>query len=128
MSKLQAIPTQMIDLPPAYITIDDLTHLADELHSGLSRLSKYKHPLGVRKGVRNLQNEKESMTVKAQGRMYFLDIKETKDGSPYLVITESRSMKDGGGRERSSILVFDDSAESFAQAVSQMTAKLKPQS
>ena len=117
--------THMFARQPAFVTIDDLTQLAGALHSGLSLLSTYRHPLGVRKGVSKMRNERESMTVKAQGRMYFLDIKQTKEGSLFLVITESRSRKEDGGRERSSILVFDDSAQSFAQAVSDMTAKLK---
>lgn len=105
-----------------FITIDDLTRLAGELQSGLSKLGEYKHPLGVRKGVRNMQSERESMTIKAIGRMYFMDIKETKDGNPYLVITESRSKKEGEGRERSSIVVFPENAKEFAEAVVNMVS------
>jgi hypothetical protein len=107
-----------------FITIDDLTRLAEELNNGLNRLSEYKHPLGVRKGVRNMKNERESMTIKAIGRMYFLDQKETKDGSPYLVITESRSKKEGEGRERSSIVIFQENAKEFAEAVASMLSKI----
>jgi hypothetical protein len=105
-----------------FITIDDLTRLAGELHSGLCKLGEFKHPLGVRKGVRNMQSERESMTIKAIGRIYFLDIKETKDGNPYLVITESRSKKEGEGRERSSIVVFPENAKEFSEAVANMVS------
>ena len=107
-----------------FTTIDDLILLARELLIGLSTLGEYKYPLGVRKGVRKLKNERESMTIKAIGRMYFLDLKETKDGNPFLVITESRSQKEGETRERSSILVFKENAQEFAEAVSSMVAKI----
>jgi len=107
-----------------FITIDDLTRLANELQIGLSKLGEYKYPLGVRKGVRKMKNERESMNIKAVGRMYFLDIKETKDGNPYLVITESRSKKDSEERERSSILVFQENAKEFAEGVASMVSKI----
>jgi hypothetical protein len=107
-----------------FTTIDDLIYLARELQLGLSKLGEYKYPLGVRKGVRKLNKERESMTIKSIGRMYFLDLKETKDGNPFLVITESRSKKEGEGRERSSILVFQENAQEFAEAVTSMVAKI----
>src|SRR3990172_6169847 len=94
-----------------FTTIDDLILLVKELHNGLCELSEYKYPLGVRRGVRKLNNERESITIKAIGRMYFLDLKETRDGNPFLVITESRSQKEGETRERSSILVFKENAQ-----------------
>ena len=107
-----------------FITIDDLTRLATELQIGLSKLGEYKYPLDVRKGVRKLRNERESITVKAPGRMYFLDLKETKDGNLYLVITESRSKKDSEERERSSIVVFKENAKEFGDAVVSMVSKI----
>jgi hypothetical protein len=107
-----------------FITIDELTRLATELQIGLSKLGEYKYPLDVRKGVRQLHNERESMTVKAPGRMYFLDLKETKEGNLYLVITESRSKKDSEERERSSIVVFKENAKEFADAVASMVSKI----
>ena len=112
-----------IDRPP-FITIDDLICLAGELHLGLNQLGNYKYPLDIRRGVRKLKNERESITIKSIGRMYFLDLKETKDGKPFLVITESRSLKEGEGRERSSILVFKENAQEFAEAVTSMVAKI----
>jgi hypothetical protein len=106
-----------------FITIDDLTRLANELQTGLSKLGEYKYPLGVRKGVRKLKNERESMTIKAIGRMYFLDLKETKDGNPYLVITESRSKKESEERKRSSIMIFQENIKEFGEAVASMVSK-----
>lgn len=107
-----------------FLTIDDLTRLANELQIGLSKLGEYKYPLGVRKGVRIMKNERESMNIKAVGRMYFLDIKETKDGKPYLVITESRSKKDSEERERSSIVIFQENVKEFAEGVASMVSKI----
>lgn len=107
-----------------FTTIDDLIRLARELQIGLSKLGEYKYPLGVRRGVRKLKNGRESMTIKSIGRMYFLDLKETKDGNPYLVITESRSKKEGEARERSSIVVFQENAREFAEAVSSMVLQI----
>ena len=44
-----------------FITIDDLLHKAQELFVGLRKLSGYKHPLDVRRGVR-----KSAVKVKSQ--------------------------------------------------------------
>jgi len=107
-----------------FTTIDDLIRLAKHLFDGLKQLGEYKYPLGVRKGVIDMSSEQESKTIKAIGRMYFLDIKETKEGKPYLVITESRSKGEGNKRERSSIFVFPESAKDFADALSSMVDKI----
>jgi hypothetical protein len=111
-----------------FITIDDLVHKAQELFDGLTKLSQYKHPLDIRRGVRKgvmkrMNDDKQSKQVKASGRTYFLDIEETKKGSPYLRITESRKGK-GEKFERNSVNVFPEDAETFAEAVSEMTSKL----
>jgi len=108
----------------SFITIDDLTRLARELQIGLCKLGEYKHPLGVRKGAIKLKNERESTTIKSIGRMYFLDLKVTKDGNPYLVITESRSKKEGEGRERSSVVIFQENAKEFGEAIARMLSKI----
>ena len=111
-----------------FITIDDLVHKAQELFNGLTRLSRYKHPLdirrGVRKGVMNCMNDdKESKQIKGGGRTYFLDIDNTKQGSPFLRITESRKPK-GEKFQRNSVNMFPEDADAFAEAVSEMTSKL----
>ncbi len=66
-----------------------------------------------------------SKTVKAGGQTYFLDIKETKQGKPYLIITESRFKGEGGERQRQTIAVFPEHAKAFAKAVTEMAARLK---
>ena len=111
-----------------FITIDDLLQKAHELFAGLQRLSEYKHPLDVRRGVRkgvekSMTDARESKQVKASGRTYFLDVQETGEGKPYLRITESRKGK-GDKFERNSVLVFPEDAEEFSKAVSEMVAKL----
>ena len=109
-------------------TIDDAIQLADELLACLSKLGEYKHPLDIRrgrKGVANVMDQNiESRTVKAGSKTYFFDIKETKDGKPYLIITESRFKGDSNKRERKTIIVFQENAKEFANTVIQMTNKL----
>jgi len=104
-----------------FITIDDLIRLAEELVVGLNQLGKYKYPLDIRKGVRDLNTEAESVTIKASGRTYFLDIKTTRDGRPYLVVTESRT---NGQEKRSSIYIFQENVQEFAAAVSKLAKNI----
>lgn len=112
-----------------FTTIDDLVHMAGELFSGLKNLSERRHPMDIRRGLRKevgdvKEQDEHSKTVKAGSRTYFFDVKETKEGKPYLVITESRFKGEGEGRERSTIVVFQENAGEFADAVSVMTDKL----
>ena len=113
-----------------FVTIDDLVTKADELAKGLKTLSKHKHPLDVRRGKKNgegvieMAENSDSRTVRAGAKTYFLDLKETKQGKPFLVITESRFKKEGEERERTSVTVFQDQAEEFGQAVAEMISKL----
>ena len=116
-----------------FTTIDDLLYKAQELFAGLKRLSEYKHPLDVRRGVRKgkevkkcMNDDRQSWQIKGSGRTYFLDVEKTKEGKSYLRITESRKGK-GDKFERNSINVFPEDADEFAQAVSQMTSGLDPQ-
>ena len=113
-----------------FITIDDLLHKAQELFTGLRKLSQYKHPLDIRRGVRKgkgvkkrMGEDRQSKQIKGSGRTYFLDVEKTRDGKPYLRITESRK-GEGDKFERNSINVFPEDAQEFAMAVSEMAAKL----
>ena len=63
---------------------------------------------------------KDSRTIRSGGRTLFLDVEKTKESKPYLRITESRFKGEGKERERSSIFVFSEDAEEFAQVVSEM--------
>ena len=112
-----------------FTTIDDLLHKAQELFVGLRKLSGYKHPLDIRRGVRKgvkkrMNDDRQSRQIKGSGRTYFLDIGTTKGGKPYLRITESRK-GEGDKFERNSINVFPEDAGEFAQAVSEMASKLE---
>ena len=111
-----------------FITIDDLVQQAQELFSGLKRLSEFKYPLDIRRGVRKgvkkrMSDDKQSRQIKGGGRTYFLDLEETREGKPYLRITESRK-GEGDKFERNRVNVFPEDAEEFAQAVSEMASKL----
>ena len=64
-----------------------------------------------------VERQQNSKTVKAGSKTYFFDIKETKEGKPYLLITESRFKGEGEERERSSIIVFQENAQEFTEAV-----------
>lgn len=112
-----------------FITIDDLLHQAEELFTGLKKLSQYRHPLDIRRGVRRevmkpMNEDRQSKQLNASGRTYFLDIEKTSKGSPYLRITESRKTE-GDAFERNSVNVFPEDAAAFADAVSEMTSKLR---
>jgi hypothetical protein len=72
----------------------------------------------------SMADQNESRTVKAGAKTYFFDLKETKEGQPYLTITESRFKGEGEERERSSILVFSDHAQDFLEAAREMIEKI----
>lgn len=105
-----------------FTTIDDLILLSQELFTRLRQISQYKHPLAVRKGVTRM--EKTSKTVRAGAITYFIDIKKTRDDKLYLVITESRFKGKTDKRERNTIVVFQENAKEFVQAITEMSSKL----
>jgi hypothetical protein len=65
-----------------------------------------------------------SKTVKAGSTTYFFDIKETKVGKLYLVITESRFKGEGSERQRSSIVVFPEQISEFTSALKEIVSVL----
>jgi hypothetical protein len=69
-------------------------------------------------------SEQTSQIVKAGANTYFMDLKETRDGKPYLMITESRFKGEGKERRRTSIAVFEDHARDFLQALQEMVSLL----
>ncbi|MCL4552433.1 MAG: PUR family DNA/RNA-binding protein [Candidatus Marsarchaeota archaeon] len=111
-----------------FTTIDDLIHLANELVAGLSKLGEYRHPLDVRRGVREevetMDYADESQSIKAGSKTYFFDIKKTAHMEPYLVITESRFKGEGKDRERTSMVVFPEHAQEFLKTLQEMIEKL----
>jgi len=66
-----------------------------------------------------------SKTIKAGGRTYFIDVKEAKNKAKYLTIAESRKAKEGDKKfTRSSVMVFNDQAESFREALDEAVKML----
>ncbi len=109
------------------VTIDDLQEIARSLVQGLEKIAEYKYPLAIRKGVRHMvEREKPVDVVKAGAITYFFDIKETKAGKPYLLITESRFKGEGEDRERKSIVVFQESVHDFANMTAEVAARIPP--
>jgi hypothetical protein len=108
----------------AFMTIDDVRKMAQELLAALDTLGSYKHPLDIRRGIAkevgNVVHAEESKIVKSSSRTYFFDIKKTQEEKPYLVITESRKKEN----KRLSIMVFPEDADSFFQAIEVMIKKL----
>lgn len=105
-------------------TLDDALAMARNLLANLTELSNLRYPFAVRKGVINMPQEKESkqaakegLSLKAGATTFFFDLRETKQGAPFLSITESRGKGEGKGFERKTINVFADQAEEFAKIV-----------
>ena len=72
-----------------------------------------------------MSQQLESKIVKAGGTTYFFDVKNAKDGKPYLAITSSRLKGDKGERERATIFVFPDHAKDFLVTAQEMIAQLQ---
>lgn len=114
-------------------TIDDCLFQARQLMSTLSRLAQQKYPLSVRKGsvlridrkeVETMAETATSRIVKAGSKTYFFDVKQTKEGKPYLVITESRFQGDEKTRQRVRLTVFPEQVKEFVQALTEIAAKV----
>ena len=109
------------------VTIDDLQDIAQALIQGLHALAEYKYPLAIRKGVKTMvERQKQIDVVKAGAITYFFDVKETKAGKPYLLITESRFKGEGEDRERKSIVVFQESVSDFATMFNEVASRIPP--
>ena len=114
-----------------FITIDDLVGMAGELYHGIRRLSEYKHPLDIRRGIKKrkgviqlIEQKEKSETIKAGSKTYFFDLRNTREGKAFLSITESRLKGNEGERERNTILVFPEEAQKFADTVADMVGKV----
>lgn len=127
----QPIATETPTREP-FTTLDDLVSQAETLAGGLRRLSETRHPLDIRRGVPpgegvDVAEQSDSLTVKSGAKTYFFDLKATRDGKPYLLITESRFKGEGEDRERVSISIFPETAGQFGWAVAGMVARLGQQ-
>ncbi len=67
-----------------------------------------------------------SKSLKAGDRTYFVDVKEAKNKTKYLSISESRPSKDGEKKYvRSSIMVFEGHLEDFRGAIDEAYKSLE---
>jgi hypothetical protein len=69
-------------------------------------------------GVETMSLERRELfseSVRAGTRTYFFDVKESSEGSKYLVISESRKL--GDTKERSRVMVFEEDILSFAEGL-----------
>ena len=65
-------------LDEPFVTLDDLTSKAQELVDGLQKLSTYRHPLDVRRGVpRAGEGVSEEMSEKKEGKVSVVGINGT---------------------------------------------------
>jgi len=110
-------------------TIDDCASFAERLTAMLGQLAKQKYPLlvrrgtvlkAMRKGVEIMEDTPISKVVKAGSKTYFFDVKMTKEGKPYLVITESRFKGENKARERVSLTVFPEQAAEFVTGLKEV--------
>src|SRR5260221_2480490 len=133
------ISTSKTELParPAFTTIDDVIERAEALVNDLKKIGERKYPFDVRKASRKGEprkevkltfggygNKRDSVQVRDGKRTYFIDVEETDEGKPYLRITESRFTGEGKDRERNSIVIFQEKAEEFAEAITQQAQKV----
>ena len=58
--------------------------------------------------------------IKAGKRTYFFDVKQTKTGEQYLVITESRLAGEDKTRKRSAIMVFAETVDEFMNTLNEV--------
>ena len=65
----------------------------------------------------------EGIKIPGWQRTYFLDVKESKKGTKYLVLTESRKNKEGKF-ERQRIMIFHNDLGAILQAMKDVAPKL----
>ncbi|MDA3837765.1 MAG: DUF3276 family protein [Candidatus Delongbacteria bacterium] len=71
----------------------------------------------------NTQNQIFTTNFKAGQRMFFLDMREAKNNSKYLKITESKVNEDGD-YENHGIMIFDQDFEKLSDAITEAMSKV----
>ncbi len=62
----------------------------------------------------------ESFELRAGSRTYFFDVKETRSGEYYMVITESKKARDGQDRnERHRLFLYREDMEAFLEKMTE---------
>jgi hypothetical protein len=74
-----------------------------------------------------MDEKNKSQAIRAGASTYFLDIKETQAGKPYLAITESRFKGKGSPRQRVTIVVFPEHIEEFLKEINNVGSELTKQ-
>ena len=65
-----------------------------------------------------------SRSIRAGSNTYFFDLKETDEGKPFLVITQSRFKGEGKGHDRASFAIFPETSQEFLQTAQDMLGRL----
>ncbi len=65
----------------------------------------------------------ETIKISAWQRTYFLDVKESKKGSKYLVFTESKKNKEGKF-DRQRIMIFKDDLQAVVDAFKKVAPEI----
>ena len=73
----------------------------------------------------NDREELFSVRVAAGSRTYFFDVKRSREGFRYLVISETRRSESGTGYEHDRVMVFEEHSSAFTEAFAQAFAQLR---
>jgi len=71
-----------------------------------------------------MQPNNEHEMLKTSSRTYFLDIETTKNGKPYLKITESRINKETQEQTRNTIIIFEKDLLKFTGTFNTMSKRV----
>ncbi len=71
------------------------------------------------------QNTINSEKVLLDGKVFFFDLKEAKNGNKYLAITQSKPVEDDNF-ERIKMILFENEIEAFNEAMSKVLKDFKP--
>jgi hypothetical protein len=71
-----------------------------------------------------MEEQRISQAIRAGATTYFLDIKESQAGKPYLAITESRFKGEGSQRQRATIVVFPEHITEFLQTLNEVVGRI----
>ena len=70
-------------------------------------------------------NTLSTQKVLLQSKMYFLDLKEAKNGATYMVVTQSKPLDDDK-YERVKMIFFEDEIQKFKLALNELTKDFTP--
>jgi hypothetical protein len=93
------------------------THSANEQHGG--RAVAIIHPITPEYEM----DTRYSKVIKAKDRTYFVDVREQKNSTPYLVITESRKSKDEANKyTKSAVMMYKEQSIALMAALNEAAA------